>query len=319
MPSRLFIYYNERKMEGSIDQDSGGALRDGMKSINTTGVCAESMWPYDVSTFKTEPSAECYKAAQSAHTLKYRRVRQTEAAMKHALHTEQQPVVFGFTVYSSFESEEVAKTGRMPTPEADDKPMGGHAVLCVGFDDAQQCFIVRNSWGAEWGMGGYFYMPYDFLLDADSASDFWIIETISHAPPSPEHSAYADAFPELPQYCSPTSMPGTAEGAASDPEVAAIKFSGSLATGDGDFAAGSTMKIEWETSGEVPAVRLQVCVNSWAGMMSSWETVVDSIGNTGSYSWAIPADAVADTRYWLRVANPDNTSVYADSTYFSVH
>ncbi len=65
-PSRLFIYYNERKREGTVDHDWGASIRSGFKSIEREGVCPESMWPYDETPngrFRKEPSIECYKDA----------------------------------------------------------------------------------------------------------------------------------------------------------------------------------------------------------------------------------------------------------------
>jgi C1A family cysteine protease len=86
--------------------------------------------------------------------------------------------VFGFTVYESFESEQVAKTGKVPLPPRSEQVLGGHAVLAVGYNDAQQSFIVRNSWGPNWGMKGYFWMPYGYVTDPQLASDFWAIYTV---------------------------------------------------------------------------------------------------------------------------------------------
>ena len=88
------------------------------------------------------------------------------------------PFVFGFTVYESFESQEVAKTGMVPMPAAGESVLGGHAVLAVGYDDGHQRFIVRNSWGTGWGMQGYFTMPYAYLTERDLSSDFWTIRLV---------------------------------------------------------------------------------------------------------------------------------------------
>ena len=54
-PSRLFIYYNERAMEGTVDSDSGAMIRDGIKSVNAQGAPPESLWPYDIATFSRNP------------------------------------------------------------------------------------------------------------------------------------------------------------------------------------------------------------------------------------------------------------------------
>lgn len=59
-PSRLFIYYNERAMEHTINQDSGAQIRDGIKSVAKLGACPEPEWPYDISQFAQKPSSVCY-------------------------------------------------------------------------------------------------------------------------------------------------------------------------------------------------------------------------------------------------------------------
>jgi C1A family cysteine protease len=89
------------------------------------------------------------------------------------------PFVYGFTVYESFESDEVAKTGAAPMPTAGEKVLGGHAVVAVGYDDASQRFISRNSWGTGWGMAGYFTIPYAYLTDGNLADDFWTIRLVA--------------------------------------------------------------------------------------------------------------------------------------------
>lgn len=68
----------------------------------------------------------------------------------------------------------------VPMPSANEQVMGGHAVCCVGFDDNKKCFIVKNSWGASWGLNGYFYMPYEYMSDTDLTSDFWIITSVTN-------------------------------------------------------------------------------------------------------------------------------------------
>ena len=63
-------------------------------------------------------------------------------------------------------------------PSIREAALGGHAVLAVGYNDAGQRFIVRNSWGSKWGKKGYCFMPYAYLTDPDLAADFWTIRTI---------------------------------------------------------------------------------------------------------------------------------------------
>jgi hypothetical protein len=179
-PSRLFIYYNERDMEGTVDSDSGAQIRDGIKSVASQGDCFESgpdSWPYEIADFRDEPPKSCYAAALKDRVLSYSRLIQTIDNMKICL-ASGYPFIFGFVVFSSFESPEVSKTGVVPMPSVGDRPVGGHAVLAVGYDDEAQSFRVRNSWGADWGQDGYFTMPYNYLAHPSLASDFWTIRLI---------------------------------------------------------------------------------------------------------------------------------------------
>lgn len=180
-PSRLFIYWNERYMEGGIPntrQDSGAIIKDGVKSVNKQGACAESLLPYDINKFTKKPSAACYKAALSHKISSYLSVAQDLNQIKACL-AAGFPVIIGFTVYESFESDEVANTGMMPMPSAYEQELGGHAVLVVGYRDSDKRWIVRNSWSSSWGDKGYFYMPYEYLTRRDLSSDFWTIRTVA--------------------------------------------------------------------------------------------------------------------------------------------
>jgi C1A family cysteine protease len=177
MPSRLFIYWNERKIEGTVDEDSGAMIRDGIKSVHKLGVCSEKTWEYDIARFTERPPAEAYTEAEGHQVTVYRRVLQVLHQMQGCL-AAGTPFVFGFSVYESFESEEVARTGVVPMPPRSEKLLGGHAVLAVGYDDASQRFLVRNSWGTDWGMRGYFTMPYAYLTNPSLASDFWAVYAV---------------------------------------------------------------------------------------------------------------------------------------------
>ena len=174
--SRLFVYYNERAIEGTVNQDSGAYIRDGIKSLAKLGVCPESEWPYRISDFTKKPSAKCYKDATRHRITSYHRML-TIDEMRGCL-ADGFPFVFGFTVYTAFESEAVARSGVVNMPRLIEKVIGGHAVVGAGYDDTQKRFWVRNSWGADWGQDGYFTMPYDYLdPKSNLADDFWTIRT----------------------------------------------------------------------------------------------------------------------------------------------
>ena len=177
MPSRLFIYYNERVIENTVSSDNGAQIRDGIKTVNQQGVCPEPEWPYNTSEFAQKPHATCYQDALKHKVLSYQRVARSVAQMEGCL-SDGYPFVFGFTVYDSFESDQVAQTGILNMPAKGEKVAGGHAVLAVGYNHAQQRFIVRNSWNTTWGQKGYFTIPYAYLLNENLSDDFWTIRMV---------------------------------------------------------------------------------------------------------------------------------------------
>jgi C1A family cysteine protease len=177
IPSRLFIYYNERVMEHSVASDSGAQIRDGIKSVAAQGDCPEPLWPYDIAKFAERPSDSCYENAVHHRVVLYQRVARVLNQMKGCL-ASGYPFVFGFAVYESFMSSIVARTGRAPMPGPKERQLGGHAVAAVGYDDAKQWFIVRNSWGPKWGSQGYFTLPYAYLVDENLSDDFWTIRVV---------------------------------------------------------------------------------------------------------------------------------------------
>ena len=180
MPSRLFIYFNERKKEGTINSDRGASIRDGIKSINKVGVCHETLWPYDETKFMVEPSNDCYLDAIKHKSLTYHRIKQTREQLKSAL-LEGFPIICGITIYESFNCDNVKKTGEVPMPSINDKICGGHAILLVGYNDLKNKWIFRNSWGVNWGDNGYGYIPIEYLdSDKNLSADFWVIKSVDN-------------------------------------------------------------------------------------------------------------------------------------------
>ncbi len=169
--SRLFIYYNERVILHTVSQDSGAMLRDGIKTLRKQGACDEKIWPYVIGRFTAKPPKKCYDEAKLRLIESYHRIT-TLNEMLTCL-AEGYPFVFGFSVYESFESQTVVKTGIVPMPKKDERMIGGHAVMAAGYDGKTKRFLIRNSWGRAWGKNGYFTMPYEYLESL--ADDFWTI------------------------------------------------------------------------------------------------------------------------------------------------
>lgn len=188
--SPLFLYYNERKLMGTIKDDTGASLSDGIKAISTWGVCRESEWTYsdDLKKFKVKPSKAAYADAQNymgldgIHT-SY--VSYSLESIKSQL-SKGIPVVFGIYVYPSFESAKTSMTGKVPLPSAKERPLGGHALMFTGYNDETQEFKFANSWGKKWGDNGFGYLKYDYIMNVGAnsrypyfyANDIWSIDKV---------------------------------------------------------------------------------------------------------------------------------------------
>jgi Protein of unknown function (DUF1570)/Papain family cysteine protease len=182
MPSRQFDYYNSRLLEGTANQDGGASIGDAVRSLIDYGWCPESMWPYQLSNLTTKPTQACYNTAEpnKVQAAACFTVQQNAKTIKTAL-ASGEPIGFGFIVYPSFESNAVSTSGMVPMPSSNDYsqgPLGGHAIILVGYDDAKQAFKFRNSWGTLWGLNGYGWMPYQYVLNPSLAFDFMIMRRI---------------------------------------------------------------------------------------------------------------------------------------------
>jgi C1A family cysteine protease len=172
--SAMFLYYVARDEEGTVLCDSGVGFRTAINAANKYGVCSQLHCPYDPRSYRERPSEEAYQLTIPVK-LCAERVPHELCALKYHL-SRGVPVAFGMTVYSSFESCAVQRTGQIPMPETDaEDHLGGHAMVLVGYDDHDDHFIVRNSWGVNWGDSGYGYVPYAFVADPELCCDFWIL------------------------------------------------------------------------------------------------------------------------------------------------
>jgi C1A family cysteine protease len=176
-PSRLFLYYNTREMEGTTKSNEGVYIRDATKSVARQGDCPESLWPYVEHKFPVKPPNKCYERALKYRAVEYRRIHRVMDDLRACI-ASGYPFVFGFKAHQKFQ-DVVKKTGVLLMPAPKEKVLGHHAVLAVGYDDRQRRLIVRNSWGRSFGLGGYFTMPYEYLLKEDLSADFWTIKVVS--------------------------------------------------------------------------------------------------------------------------------------------
>jgi C1A family cysteine protease len=180
-PSQLFIYYWERFLEGTVGEDSGAEIRDGAKVINTYGVCNETTWPYVDAQLTVEPSSEAIAEALNYTSITYEALDNTNKQELVDALQRGFPIVFGFSVFQSFESDAVAASGIVPYPPANDPNIGGHCCAIIGYHEGvgdDDWFLCRNSWGTSWGHNGYFTIPARYLTDINLASDFWILKLI---------------------------------------------------------------------------------------------------------------------------------------------
>lgn len=179
-PSRLFIYYNARAIEGSVASDSGTSIRSAIKAAVNIGVCPESAWPNVEEQVTVKPSKAAYKLAPKNKIVQYTRLVSDLSISIYAL-TQGVPFIFGFSVFESFYSAAVTKTGFVPMPKEGEGLLGGHSCVCVGFNNLTKRFLCRNSWGTSWANKGQFTLPYEYLENRGLSDDFWAIQKVSPA------------------------------------------------------------------------------------------------------------------------------------------
>ena len=178
-PSRLFIYWNERNIEGDTNHDDGAVVRDGIKAVATYGFAPETDWPFDVKKLLVKPDDKVFADATKFKAINYYRLDGTNLRQLKSALCNGHPFVTGITVYPSFEDND-GGSGLVPMPQDGEKPEGGHCVAIVGYDDGKQCFLLRNSWGVNCGDGtGHYWLPYDYLTNEQLADDFWVIKTVT--------------------------------------------------------------------------------------------------------------------------------------------
>lgn len=180
-PSRLFLYYFERVLEGTVQSDSGATLTDSVKAMQGHGIPLEIDWPYQPNKFAMTPPRQLLLRAAPQSKISAQAVIQILDDILQIL-ANNWPLIFGISVYDSFMTPQVEQTGIVPMPGPNENLLGGHAIMACGYDTAAKTLLCRNSWGSSWGKKGYFTLPLAYVLDSDLASDFWAISAVPAAP-----------------------------------------------------------------------------------------------------------------------------------------
>jgi hypothetical protein len=169
--SALMIYYLAREVENSIYEDVGCSPRNALKAVAKTGACIEMLWPYIIGKFADRPTLECYEDASNHQIVSYYSITPILSLLKGCI-VDGFPFSAGISVHENFPME----IGEIQMPTG--REIGGHDIVIVGYNDYTRKFVLRNSWGQEWGIGGYGTIPYDYLTDSTLASDFWTIRMV---------------------------------------------------------------------------------------------------------------------------------------------
>lgn len=184
LASRLFLYYLARAYDHNTYNDDGANIRNIFAGAVEFGVPRETLWPYSDNTdgdnapFRTMPSSAAFRGAFDQHKgASYHRIDSTGQEriddVKRAI-AAGYCVVFGTLVSTDFASD---RLGTGPIPPPTNKPIaGGHALCIAEYDETS--FGVVNSWGPDWGDGGWCKFSPDYIAWTET-DDLWIVEIVS--------------------------------------------------------------------------------------------------------------------------------------------
>ncbi len=177
-PSRLFQFYNERKLTNSVNSDSGSTIGLSVKAANIDGICNELMWPFNEKDVTELPSMKCYQMARKNLFKSAKKiVIQNNSGLINTIKVaifKGSPVLAGVVVFPSMEDQSTAETGIVPMPSMNNEPLGGHAIVLMGYYSDTKLIQFRNSWGSGWGVNGYGFFPEEYLEQYLMSA--WVLE-----------------------------------------------------------------------------------------------------------------------------------------------
>ena len=176
--SRLFLYYTARSYEkenGKIT-DEGCSIVKALLAAQSQGICLESAWPYYTEKVNAKPTAYAFVEAEKYKIDEFLKINPVLDDMLSCL-SDGYPFIFGLKITDSFGK----LGGIISTPSQEEERSdvhSKHAMLCVGYNLEKQVFIVRNSWGKEWGDKGYCYIPFDYMTNEKMIFDIITIRSV---------------------------------------------------------------------------------------------------------------------------------------------
>lgn len=170
--SRMFIYNITREKFGRLHINEGTYIRDNFQTLTNFGVCSEELWPYALEKFNVSPSMMAMRTAVANRIRGFYCIKdegEDRLAQILAALRAKHPVVFGTGITSDFQSYNGNGTIQKP---GKDEEISNHAMLIIGFYSGKG-FLVKNSWGRNWGLSGLCFMSEDYLM-WDKSFDFWV-------------------------------------------------------------------------------------------------------------------------------------------------
>lgn len=289
-PSRLFLYYQEREYENTQPVDIGTSIRNGIKSLLKYGVCSENMWTYDINKYNIKPPSKCYENEHKTIKTKYFRIQQNIRDLKIVISNLKRPIIFSFIVNESFLTGDIKTTGIFKISDKEtinkEKILGSHTAVIVGYDDDKKSFIVRNSFGNNWGENGHFYLPYSVIFDNQITFNFWMLDKIKSIP-SNKNSSITITSP-----------------------IKGEKWN-----------TGTTNIIAWVSTGNIKNIRIRLGRKSWSGLLSNWIEVgfIENTDSAGAlkFEWKIPLDIQTHASYYLQLSDQD-LNIFVESDIFTI-